>query len=520
MKYKPRPLPGDEPEIDKKDTPLLDQRRDKPQLLLDQRGQPKAERPTRTSEGRIVGDGRVTVQKRSEATAPAFHLRPPRKRSDPGGADWRDTVKQNSCPTGLHATADELSAIRAETYYDVATEARGTGVPIAPVARAPDTSRVTAWIRAGTSPAPYVNDLLSPDRPHRGARVLPDLTVDLEALLDLRDKKKVDAHRRAPPPDPEHYCLEKYLVGQKTFEVSGIPAGAHTKALELFVEGKRAQAENLTDFFATDQEGVSAKTEPSSDNVPRSWDHPSIPPLDKKATMELLWRKLHVKAPWPSREDVSAACIYTAHMEHAREQSLLTPSIHTGPECNGARRIVTDEPRDQRTGEAGYQAKLSSDGRVQFLKNGSPAVGFSRARQIVGKRYPYSTTRTLTFKTKPFRRDSQPIQRAASLCYWERNPWPTHDGAEIFGPFVFSRPSNVGRPKIGDLPLNNSQKSMRKRERAEYREILVPPGISDKAAVSSLAHTLAFFLFHQPTNHEVHHHQAKHRNQAHASPAQ
>jgi len=411
-----------------------------------------------------------------------------------------------------------LSAIRGETFFDVVTEVRGTAVPIAPIVRAPDTSQVTAWIAAGTIPSPSVNDLLSPDRPHRGARVLPDLTVDLEAMLELRSRKKVDAHRRAPPPDPEHYCLEKYLPGQKTFEVRGFPAGAHNKALELFVEGKRAQAEVLDDFFQSDHERVSAKMEPQPDNLPRSWDHPSTPPLDEKEALKLLWRKLHVKAPWPSREDVSAACIYAAHMEHAREQSLLTPSIHTGPDCNGARRIVTDEPRDERTGEAGHHVKLSRDGRVQFLRNStSPAVGFSRTRQIVGKRHPYSATRTLTFKTEPYRRYSQPIQKAASLCYWERNPWPTHDGIEIMGPFVFQRPSNVGRPKIGDEPLNNSQKDKRKRERAEYREIFVPPGISDKVAVSSLTHILAFFLFRQPTNQPRGHH-VEHRNhQAYAA---
>jgi hypothetical protein len=310
-------------------------------------------------------------------------------------------------------------------------------------------------------------------------------------------------------------CKEQYWSGQRAYEINGAPAEVLHEAGRLLGAAKQASVEAWVEFHQPKDMARASLAPPVDLIVTR----PRIFRCCSLCTGLYRWWMVPVQRTLGAH--IAARRIREAHLADTRSKAQLTLSVHTGVpgDCAEGRRVNTSEWRDDR-GEIGRHVKTLPNGRVQFLRNGLPAAGWSLSRQIVGKRHPYSTTRTLTFKTKPHRRYSQPIQKAAGPCYWEPRVWPTRDGAEIFGPLVFSRPSRVGRPKIGDLPLNNSQKSMRKRERAEYREILVPPGISDKAAVSSLAHVLAFFLFRQPTNHEVHHHHLEHRNQVHASPAQ
>jgi hypothetical protein len=126
-KAETRPLPGVEPDYCKQDTPLLDLEHTPP--LLDEPDRDTPERPTRTEDGRIVGDGSVTVRKTSEQP-PAFSV--PARRQGPLTAPWRKAVSGNDCPTGPHAVAYALSVMRGETFFCAATEAR---TPVAPPCR-------------------------------------------------------------------------------------------------------------------------------------------------------------------------------------------------------------------------------------------------------------------------------------------------------------------------------------------------------------------------------------------------
>jgi hypothetical protein len=228
--------------------------------LLDEPDKVTPERPTRTEDGRIVGDGSVTVRKESEQP-PAFHLAPPR-RQDPAalrkklealrgalsdleqhqqlaGIDrddarvreleveinrckgaiqlttynlidvaWRDTIREEVCLTAPHAVIDALSAMRGETFYCSATEAR---TPVAPPCRQL-ASLPKYWAgqkayslqveRTQLSLFHYVTHDIPPEAIHEAARLLGAAKqAHVEAWVEYHQPKDMMSASLPPPMD-------------------------------------------------------------------------------------------------------------------------------------------------------------------------------------------------------------------------------------------------------------------------------------------------------------------------------
>jgi hypothetical protein len=189
-KYETKPLPGDEPACDPKDTPGFDRTESKPRLF-DTRGRDTPERPSRTRDGdRIVGDG-VIISKPSDKPV-AFRVPAPH-RQDPAAASWAHTVRGNDYPSGPHAVNDALSAMRAETFFDPATAVRTKGVP--PCRQL--ACLFSYW--SGQRPYEIAGDLPEAVITEAGRRIGAAKQASVEAWVEFHQPKDM-ARASVPPP--------------------------------------------------------------------------------------------------------------------------------------------------------------------------------------------------------------------------------------------------------------------------------------------------------------------------------
>jgi hypothetical protein len=399
-KYETKPLPGVEPEYCQNDTPLLDL--DPTARLLDEPDKVTPERPTRTEDGRIVGDGSVTVRKESEQP-PAFHLAPPR-RQDPAalrkklealrgalsdleqhqqlaGIDrddarvreleveinrckgaiqlttynlidvaWRDTIREEVCLTAPHAVIDALSAMRGETFYCSATEAR---TPVAP--------------------------------PCRQLASLPKYWAGQKAYSLQVERTQLSLF---------HYVTQD------------IPPEAIHEAARLLGAAKQAHVEAWVEY-----------------HQPKDMMSASLPPpMDLGITRSRIIFRRHrgvswLWAPGPEhtlRDYLAARWIREAHLADTRSKAQLTKSIHTArpgdPDCG--RRVTSTEVRNDR-GEYGREVKILPNGNIDFRSGAAaPRRG---ATGTLGLK-SYTVNRKVQFKDGTTKRVL--CQKAASKVRW------------------------------------------------------------------------------------------------------